>query len=228
MKKYGYIRVSTDAQSKDGTSLDSQREQLIAAGVKPDDIYTDAGVSGSVPLFDRPAGKKLQAEIATGDWLIVTKLDRAFRSMSDFCKVTQTLDEDGIGLVVLGMQPTPLTDNPYSRLILTFFAAFAQFERDLIRERTKDGRRVREGKGMFLGGKSPFGFKIVGDGQLEEEAWYANVCKRIRTLALANTPLRKIQANIENDFKVRPSTFTIASIRDKSKAVHKSLPEMMG
>lgn len=132
---YGYARVSTKSQAKDGNSLESQKEALRAAGAT--EIYVDAftGVTTVRPKFER-----LMADIKTGDTLIVTKLDRMARSASEGSRIIQNMLGNGISVHVLNMGKMDST--PTGKLIYQIMFAFAEFERDMIMERTREGRAI--------------------------------------------------------------------------------------
>ena len=135
--KYGYARVSTYGQAKDGNSLESQVKQLSNEGVSLENLYIDkyTGTKASRPNFDELL-KKLQS----GDTLVVTKLDRFSRSAVQGLNLINSLLDKGIRVHILNMG---LMDNtPQSSLIRTIFLAFAEFERDLIVERTQEGKRI--------------------------------------------------------------------------------------
>lgn len=132
---YGYSRVSTKLQATDGNSLESQEMQLRDAGASI--IYKDA-FSGT--KAERPELDKLKSILAPGDKVIVTKLDRLARSTEDGLELIKLWMENGISIHVLNMG---LIDNtPTGRLILTVLLAFAEFERDMIIERTQEGRAI--------------------------------------------------------------------------------------
>lgn len=227
MTKYGYIRVSTDAQATDGTSLASQRVALLAAGVAPDDIYEDAGVSGSVALFERPGGIEMRKALAKGDVIVVTKIDRAFRSMSDFTHTVERLDKEGIGLIVLQIGTEPLLSTPYQRFTLNLFAAFAEFERQLIRTRTKEGRDVRAAQGFYVGGRKPWGHEIVGDGIIQPKDWYEPSVARVKELLAEKRTQREIKEMIGAEFGENISPTVIMKIRDNGSPVQADAGEFM-
>lgn len=131
----GYARVSTKYQEKEGNSLDSQEEQLKNAGAKI--VFKD---SYSGATLDRPQFKELRKALEAGDTLMVTKLDRLARSASKGISLIDELLSHGIKVHVLNMG---LMDNtPTGKLIRTILLAFAEFERDMIIERTQEGRRL--------------------------------------------------------------------------------------
>src|SRR4051812_6708718 len=104
---FGYLRVSTVEQASQGDSLDTQRQQIVGyammKGWAVSDVFVEAGVSGSVPLADRPEGRRLLAVVKPGDVIVTPKLDRMFRSASDALGTLEELKEQGIGLHMLDL-----------------------------------------------------------------------------------------------------------------------------
>ena len=146
MKRYGYARVSTKGQAKDGNSLESQEKVLRSAGAKK--IYMDAftGTKSSRPELD-----KLMKALRDGDTLVVTKLDRIARSATQGIELIQSLLDRGITVHVLNMG---LMDNtPTGKLIRNVMLAFAEFERDMIVERTSEGKAVAKQRADFREGR---------------------------------------------------------------------------
>lgn len=132
---YGYARVSTKHQETDGNSLMAQEKQLREAGAMK--IFRE---SFTGTTMDRPEFSKLDSIIRPGDTLIVTKLDRFARSASQGIVLIDNLLERGIKVHVLNMG---LMDNtPTGKLIRNILLAFAEFERDMIVERTQEGRKL--------------------------------------------------------------------------------------
>lgn len=132
---YGYARVSTKTQAKDGNSLEVQEDVLRDAGAS--EIYKDA-FTGTV--IERPEFDKLMAKIEDGDTLMVTKLDRIARSASEGSKMVQEMIDKGICVHVLNMGK--MDNTPTGKLICQIMFAFAEFERDMIVERTQEGRAI--------------------------------------------------------------------------------------
>ena len=132
---YGYARVSTKGQAKDGNSLEAQEKALRESGAN--EIYVDAFTGTKT---DRPEFDKLMNKIQKGDTLIVTKLDRFARSMSQGSELVSELIEKGIKVYILNIG---IMDNtPSSKLIRNVFFAFAEFERDMIVQRTQEGKAI--------------------------------------------------------------------------------------
>ncbi len=135
---YGYIRVSTVKQANEGNSLEGQTKLLLENGVPQENIYQDVYTGTKA---DRPQFNKLLNELKEGDTLIVTKLDRFARSMIEGSKIVTELIERGVRVNVLNIG---LMDNtPASKLIRNIFFSFAEFERDMIVERTLEGKQIK-------------------------------------------------------------------------------------
>lgn len=135
MSVYGYARVSTTHQAKDGNSLPSQTLALQQAGVPSCNIFTDAYTGTTV---QRPIFAKLLSLLQPGDKLIVTKLDRFARTTTEGISTINKLLSNNISVHILNMG---LIDNtPTGKLITTILLAFAEFERDMIVERTSQGK----------------------------------------------------------------------------------------
>ena len=143
---YGYARVSTVKQSKCGNSLDEQRELLTAAGAQ--EIVTD---SYTGTKMERPAFTALLERLQEGDKLIVTKLDRFARTAVEGGAIVKQLHERGVTIHILNMG---IADNtPMGRLMVTMLLAFAEFERDMIVERTQAGKAIARDKGIQVDGR---------------------------------------------------------------------------
>lgn len=143
---YGYARVSTVKQSKNGNSLDEQWELLTAAGAQ--EIVTD---SYTGTKMERPAFTELLNRLQEGDKLIVTKLDRFARTAVEGGVIVKELHERGVTIHILNMG---IADNtPMGRLMVTMLLAFAEFERDMIVERTQAGKAIARDKGIQVDGR---------------------------------------------------------------------------
>jgi putative DNA-invertase from lambdoid prophage Rac len=169
MRVFGYSRVSTAEQVDEGVSLDTQRQQIagyaMIKGWQVDEVFEERGVSGSIPLADRPEGKRLLAAIGKGDVVVSAKLDRAFRSAADALTVLEELKDQSVGLHLIDLGGD-VTGNGVSKMVFTILAAVAEGERDRIRERIRDARRHLASQGIFAGGLRPFGYDKVPDGDI--------------------------------------------------------------
>lgn len=132
---YGYARVSTKGQERDGNSLEEQKERLIQEGVQEENIYCEA-YSGA--KADRPVFNELIEKLEEGDKLIVTKLDRFCRDTKDGLGYIDKLMKKGVKIHILNMGL--IEDTPIGKMIVTNLLAFAEFERAMILERTQTGK----------------------------------------------------------------------------------------
>jgi DNA invertase Pin-like site-specific DNA recombinase len=138
----GYARVSTDGQT-----LDAQHVALIAAGTEK--VYSEK-ISGAVT--DRKALARAIDALGPGDTLIVTRLDRLARSTRDLLNVLDTIAKAGAGFRSIA-DTWADTTTPHGRLMLTVLGGLAEFERELIRARTAEGRKRAIARGVRFGRK---------------------------------------------------------------------------
>ena len=173
MTLLGYMRVSKD----DGTqSVDLQRDALLAAGVSPDNIYQDMA---SGKKDDRPGlAACLKALRPGGDVLTTWKLDRIGRSLHHLVGVVHDLNKREIGLKVLTGAPIDTT-TPAGKLVFGIFASLAEFEKELIVERTKAGLTAARARGR-VGGRKP---KLTRSMLLRAQAAMANRDTDVSALA---------------------------------------------
>jgi DNA invertase Pin-like site-specific DNA recombinase len=144
----GYCRVSKADGSQ---SLDLQRDALQKAGVGAEAIYED---HASGKRDDRPGLAACLKALRNGDALVVWKLDRLGRSLKHLVETVDGLNERGVGLKVLTGRGARLdTTSPSGRLVFGIFAALAEFERELIRERTIAGLAAARARGRKGGRK---------------------------------------------------------------------------
>jgi DNA invertase Pin-like site-specific DNA recombinase len=139
--KYGYARVSTVAQD-----LETQLQSLKVEGC--DEIYSEKYTGTKT---DRPKFQELLEKLKAGDTLVVTKLDRFARSMIQGSELVKELIDKGIKVNILNIG---MMDNtPSSKLIRNIFFSFAEFERDMIVERTKEGKAIAKQRDDFREGR---------------------------------------------------------------------------
>lgn len=144
--KYGYARVSTHGQAKDGNSLEIQEKSLLEEGCEK--IFSDR-FSGT--KTDRPEFKKLLKKLEEGDTLVVTKLDRFARSTIEGSQIIKDLLDKGVIVNILNIGR--LDNTPQSKLMRTMFFAFAEFERDMIIERTQEGKAIAKQREDYREGR---------------------------------------------------------------------------
>lgn len=142
----GYVRIS----KTDGSQIvDLQRDALLAVGVQEDRIYTDRS---SGQKEERPGLQTCLKSLQPGNTLVVWKLDRLGRNLKHLVTVVDDLRKREIGLKVLAGQGAQIdTTTPNGRLVFGLFASIAEFERELIVERTQAGLQSAKARGRFGG-----------------------------------------------------------------------------
>jgi site-specific DNA recombinase len=162
-----YTRKSTDeGLEQEFNSLDAQREagEAFIASQRGQgwtclpDRYDDGGYSGGT--MERPALKRLMADIAAGqvDCVVVYKVDRMSRSLLDFARIMGALEKGGVSFVSVTQQFN--TTSSMGRLTLNILLSFAQFEREIISERTRDKIAANRRKGKWAGGPPILGYDV--------------------------------------------------------------------
>ena len=143
---FAYARVSTVEQV-----TENQRDQIARAGytIRPK-FFIEEQVSGSVPAAQRPGFQRLLERMDEGDTLVVTKLDRIGRDSIDVQQTVERFQSEGIRLVVLQLGNLDLTSSA-GALMVKMLAAVADFERDLIIERTQAGQARARAAGTHMG-----------------------------------------------------------------------------
>ena len=153
MRVLGYVRVSTDEQSTSGAGLEAQRRAILAEcerrGWHLVEVIDDAGFSAKD--LKRPGVQEALRVLEAGDAsaLVVAKLDRLSRSMIDFTALMAKAQKQGWALVALDCAVD--TTTPTGEAMANMLATFAQFERRLISQRTKEALAVKRAKGVRLG-----------------------------------------------------------------------------
>lgn len=191
---YGYARVSTTKQMKNGNSIDEQEQLLRDAGAQ---IVVKDGYTGT--KMDRPEFTKLMESLKSGDKLIVSKLDRFARTAVQGVEVVRELIDKGVTVHILNMG---IADNtPTGKLMITMLLAFAEFERDMIVERTQSGKAIARASGKRVDGRP----KKYPQKYIEE------AIKRIQNGESYNT--------VANDTKISKSTLIREMRKVKADAV---------
>ena len=162
-----YTRKSSEeGLEQDFNSLHAQRE-ACEAYIKSQrhegwtlvpTVYDDGGFSGGT--LDRPGIKQLLADVAAGSVqiIVVYKVDRLTRSLADFARIVETLDERGASFVSITQQFNTTTS--MGRLTLNVLLSFAQFEREVTGERIRDKIAASKKKGLWMGGNTPIGYAV--------------------------------------------------------------------
>lgn len=199
-----YVRVSTLDQAENGVSLDAQEQRLqayaTAQGLSVLAVLREEAISGTVPLAERPEGKKLVELVtsAKAAHVVALKLDRLFRSAVDALQTTAEWDKRGVSLHLVDMGGQSLnTGSAMGRMMLTMLAGFAQFERDLTAERTKAALAHKRDSGAAY---SPTPFGKVREGEtLRDDATEQSILARIRAMRAKGLPLRGIADRLNGE-----------------------------
>jgi site-specific DNA recombinase len=165
MKAAMYLRVSTDEQRKRQT-IDTQRafaERFVSSyAICVYGWYIDDGVSGTIPLEQRPEGARLLADTSAGkiDTVFVYKLDRLGRDARLILNIVNELEARGVELCSM-TEPFD-TSSPSGRFLLTVLSGAPGLERDTIIQRSIEGSNRLAREGTWLGGIVPYGYRVVG------------------------------------------------------------------
>lgn len=136
--RYGYGRVSSKGQKLYGMSLEEQRDRFMAQGISEDNIYLDTCTGTKM---DRPEFDKVLSLLTDGDELVVCKLDRFARTAPEGALLVRDLVSRGVRVNILNMG---VADNtPMGKVMVTVMLAFAEYERDMIVERTSMGKAYK-------------------------------------------------------------------------------------
>ena len=217
-----YTRKSTDENmDNDFNSLDAQREsadlyirsQAHAGWVALPTRYDDVAVSGAT--VERPALQRLLVDVEAGriDTVVVYKIDRFSRSLIDFTKLIERLENHDTSLVSVTQQFNTTTS--MGRLTLNILLSFAQFEREVIAERIRDKMGAAKKRGKWLGGPPPLGYDVDRDRKrLVENAEEAAIVRHIfrRYVVLRSTPQLVAELN-EQGYRTKSWTTTKGKLR---------------
>lgn len=188
----GYIRVSTEKQANEGVSLESQRARIeqwcLANGYELGQVYVDAGISGK----RMDTRKELQAALATlkkGQALVAYSLSRLARSTKDALTIGETVSKKKADLVSLSEQID--TTTAAGKMMFQMLAVLAEFERNLVAERTTNALQHKKRTGQKYCNQVPYGFQAI-DGRLVEVVAEAQVVAQIQAARQGGTTLQAI------------------------------------
>lgn len=197
----GYIRVSTTKQAAEGVSLDAQRARIeaaaAAAGLELVAVFADEGLSGKRADNRPELQAALNAVTAAGGVLLVYSLSRMSRSVADTLAIASQLEKSGADLVSLSESID--TSSAAGRMMFRMLATLAEFERELIGERTAGAMAHKKAAGERVGG-IPFGKQLAADGiRLEDNAAEQAIIAMVRELKAAGESTRRIADRLNTD-----------------------------
>jgi DNA invertase Pin-like site-specific DNA recombinase len=209
MAVFGYVRVSTVTQAREGESLEAQRRQVVSysasKGLELSDanVFVEAGVSGSVEFAKRPEGNRLVGCVKAGDMIVFPKLDRAFRNTRDALNVLHEMKAKGVHIHFIDLGGD-VTGNGIGAIVFTILAAFATFERERIATRIREVKQIKKAQGKFTGGKRAYGYEII-DGIKVARDDEQEVIARMRAMRVGGASYRVIEAWLNNTQDVQMS-----------------------
>lgn len=204
MTVYGYCRVSRERQV-DKESLGVQTRQIVGYAMMKDMtdpvLFVEKGETASIQWEARTEGAALLAVLKPGDAVIITAIDRAFRSAIDALTVFKSFVERGIQLHVIAFGGDVTADGP-AKLVFGILALVAEDERDRLIGRIRTVKRDQAERGRFLGGTVPFGWRMVPDekgGHLVQHIAEQSALARAEDMRRENKSLRDISAALALD-----------------------------
>jgi site-specific DNA recombinase len=194
MNCIGYVRVSTSGQATDGVSMDAQRERIEAwakgNGCTLDRVYVDAGLSGKRADNRPELQRALDATCKAKGVLVVYSLSRLARSTRDTLAIAERLDKAGADLVSLSERID--TTSAAGKMLFRLLAVLAEFERDLVAERTRAALAYKRANGERIGA-IPFGFDLADDGtSLIHNPVEQRALRKIRDMRQRGATLQRI------------------------------------
>jgi DNA invertase Pin-like site-specific DNA recombinase len=201
MRLLAYIRVSTEAQADSGAGLEAQLESCERYaernGLTIHQVFKDEGISGSAKIEDRLGLMSAINELKKDDVLLVAKRDRLARDTYVIAVIKRTIESKKARIISAAGEGTDQND-PASKMLTGIVDVFAEYERDMIRARTKAALQAMKRDGKRVG-HIPFGFRLAQDGvYLEESPEEQDILRQMRELRAEGLSIREI-ANSLNE-----------------------------
>ena len=198
-----YVRVSSQRQVDEGVSIEAQIKRIKEYArykgltLEDKDILIEKGVSGGIPIWERPVGRNLKMRLETGEYphLLTMKLDRMFRLVPDALLTVDELANAGISLHIIDLNGEALdTSSSFGRFFLIVMAGLAEMERGLISERTQVGmNQLKSSHKKFT--DAIYGWDVDENGSLKPN-WYEQKssttwCGKSTQMGYPTLPLRE-------------------------------------
>ena len=196
--RYFYGRASTSNQKM---STEIQLQEVEQRFGKVDRIFTDEGVSGAAPMEKRVALIEMISQLSRGDEVYVWSLSRIARETLLNLMIEKEITKAGAKIISVKEE---LNDTPESILLKQICMAFAEYERQMIKARTKAAKKVYRQQGKFIGGTREYGFQVV-DGELVEDHEEQSVIDMIREWKSGGDKMTTIQQKL-NDAGIPSAT----------------------
>lgn len=224
MKVIGYLRVSTDGQAESGLGLEAQKRAIEDYAKKinqeVDEFFSDEGLGGSLSLEKRPGMLGAISMLKKGDILVVAKRDRLGREDLVMAMIESAITRKGARIVSAAGEGTE-SDDPSSILMRRMIDAFGEYERLIIKARTKAALKTKKDKGQRCG-HIPFGYKLAEDGiHIEIDELEQDILAQMRQLRTDGLSIRDIAKEMNNRkaFNRGDSIWNHASIHRVMKMV---------
>ena len=199
MKTIAYLRVSTEEQGASGLGLEAQAASIKAAaarlGLGEVETFTDSGLSGAAAIEKRPGLFSAIGALTKGAVLIVAKRDRLGRDPILVATIERLAARKGARIVSAAGEGTD-NDDPSNVLMRRMIDAFGEYERLIIKARTKAALGAKRARGEKTGGAVPFGFVLVEGGKLSADAAEQATISKAAELRAAGLSLAKIAAEL--------------------------------
>jgi putative DNA-invertase from lambdoid prophage Rac len=166
-------------------------------------------VSGSLEFERRPEGSNLFNQLTSGDVLIFSKLDRAFRNTRNALNTLHELKQRGISVHFIDLGGD-VTNDGIGSVIFTILSAFATFERERIATRIREVKQVQKSEGKFLGGFTRFGYKVVQD-KLEKNPEEQLIIQLMKDMKRRGMSLRRISSWLSREYGIQMSHSTVST-----------------
>jgi DNA invertase Pin-like site-specific DNA recombinase len=181
----------------EGESLETQAKQIESYAISKgwnvfnSNIYVEAGVSGGTEFQQRPVSVRLLSVMQSGDIVIFTKLDRAFRNVRNAFNTLHDLKEKGISVHFLDLGGE-VTGNGVGAIVFAVMSSFASFERERIATRISEVKQMQKSQGKFVGGRRAFGYEVI-DGLKVPKEDEQKIITAMKDLRLTGSSLSQIQ-----------------------------------
>lgn len=220
MAVYGYARVSTLMQAREGESLEAQNRQIEAYAVSKGlelpkaNVFVEAGVSGGVEFQQRPEGARLFNAVQKGDLIIFPKLDRAFRNTRNALNVLHDLKARGVHIHFIDLGGD-VTGNGIGAIVFTILSAFATFEKERIATRIREVKQIKKGQGKFTGGRRAFGYEVIDQKKVPKPD-EQRVIAKMRSMRDDGASYRGIEKWLRDTMKVKMSAMGVRHVLNEA------------
>jgi DNA invertase Pin-like site-specific DNA recombinase len=218
MRAFAYLRVSTDRQFEGGAGIAAQhaacQQWADRQGIPISEIFIEEGISGSTGLDKRPALLQAISSLCKGDVLLVARRDRLGRDPFGVAMIEAGVTRKKAKIVSAAGEGTD-SDDPSSILMRRMIDAFSEFERNIIRGRTKSAMAAKKLKGERVG-HIPFGFQLAEGNRIEPNQTEQAILAQIRELRLSGMSIREIakELNDRGTFNRNGNRWNHESIRN--------------